>query len=72
MTAYDVHDKDGFLKLVNQMRDELTAGAVGWENVELAAFLEAMSAWAIDWPHPAAANPWAHAAMLLEAGAKYE
>ena len=72
MTAYDVHDKDGFVSFLAQMRDELRRGASAWENIELPDFLEAMSAWITDWSSPIDENPWTHAAMLMEAGARYE
>jgi hypothetical protein len=48
MTADEVHDKEGFIKLLAQMREELRTGAKTWENTKLDDFLEAMSAWVND------------------------
>ncbi|MGX9576285.1 DUF7660 family protein [Mesorhizobium sp. f-mel] len=72
MTADEVHDKEGFIDLLTQMREELRAGADNWENIKLDDFLEAMSAWVNDWQWPAETNPWTHAAKLMQAAAIYE
>ena len=72
MDVEKVHDRESFFEFVVAMRNELDVGANGWENADLAAFLEAMAAWARDWQRPADANPWRHAAALIRAGALYE
>jgi hypothetical protein len=72
MTADEVHDKEGFIKLLAQMREELRTGAKTWENTNLDDFLEAMSAWVNDWQWPVATNPWTHAAKLMQAATRYE
>ena len=72
MDAERVGDRDAFLDFVTAMRGELHNGAESWENVDLATFLEAMAAWVRDWQGPFDANPWKHAAALLQAGAFYE
>ncbi|MGK9204190.1 DUF7660 family protein [Sinorhizobium meliloti] len=72
MTADEVHDKEGFIKLLAQMREELKTGTEGWENKRVDDFLEAMSAWVNDWQWPVDTNPWTHAAKLMQAAASYE
>ncbi|GAA2849705.1 hypothetical protein EDC40_101292 [Aminobacter aminovorans] len=67
-----VYDKDSFLRFLDAMRGELSAGAGNWENIDLASFLEAMAAWVDDWDSPARDNQWRHAAELLRSGASYE
>ena len=74
MTSEEVHDPSSFAKFVATLRHELidAKAAQKWENADLPRFLEAMSAWAVDWKMPANANPWRHAADLLEAATIYE
>lgn len=69
-----VHDRDSFLIFLRQLTASLQnpdASGDG-ENRDLASFLEAMEAWANDWPHPFPDNPWQHAATLLAAAKIYE
>ncbi|TWB04773.1 DUF7660 family protein [Bradyrhizobium stylosanthis] len=72
MDVEQVQDRKSFLAFVAAMRNELQTGAKGWENVDLADFLEAMAAWAHDSHDPADPNPWRHAAALMRAGMLYE
>jgi len=74
MTSDEVHDPATFALFVSNLRRSLDNFdlADDWENPELSRFLEAMSAWAVDWPKPAHSNPWRHAADLLAAAAIYE
>lgn len=72
MTADEVHDKEGFIKLLAQMREDLRTGVKTWENTSLDDFLEAMSAWVNDWQWPVDTNPWTHAAKLMQAATMYE
>lgn len=72
MDVEQVQDRESFIEFVGAMRNELQAEAKSWENVDLAAFLEAMTAWAHDTHRPADPNPWRHAAALLWAGTRYE
>lgn len=74
MTTDEVRDPATFAQFVSNLRLGLDNPdlASEWENPELSRFLEAMSAWAIDWPKPADSNPWRHAANLLAAAAIYE
>jgi len=67
----DVTDRAGFLRVVAQVRRELAAGAPIFENDTLPAFMEAMEAWATDWPGEFE-NPWALASALVQAAAIYE
>jgi hypothetical protein len=52
------------------------AGANGWENGSIEAFLESASAWAEDMKqspqYAAPANPWKRCAEILFAGKSYE
>ena len=52
------------------------AGANGWENTTVEAFLESAAAWAQDWKrspqYTPAANPWKRCAEILYAGKHYE
>ncbi|WP_156467028.1 hypothetical protein [Phenylobacterium sp. CCH9-H3] len=71
-TAHDdVNDRDSFVAYLGELRRQLADGAE-WENADLPAFLEAMQAWATDWPHPAHTNPWRHAADVIAAATLYE
>ena len=72
MYVEQVSDCDSFVEFVTSMRNQLQAGSEAWENIDLAAFLEAMAAWAHDWQGPFEANPWKHAAVLIQVGAIYE
>ncbi|BAC49875.1 bsl4610 [Bradyrhizobium diazoefficiens USDA 110] len=72
MDVEQVQDRKSFVEFVAAMRNELLVGAKGWENVDLADFLEAMTAWAHDSHSPANPNPWRHAAALMWAGKLYE
>ena len=72
MGVEQVSDRDSFVEFVAKMRNEVLVGSETWENVGLPDFLEAMAAWARDWQQPFDANPWKHAAALLQAGAFYE
>ena len=72
MDAERIESRDDFAKFLTAMRSELRSGAEGWENVDLSAFLEAMSAWVHDWQKPFDTNPWKHAAALMQADAFYE
>lgn len=49
-----------------------SAGALGWENGTIAAFLEAASAAARDDPGDVPENPWRACADILLAGKYYE
>jgi hypothetical protein len=54
-----------------------SAGANGWENCSIEAFLEAAAAWAESTSRtnnlePEAADVWRRAAMIVVAGAFYE
>ena len=52
------------------------AGANGWENGSIEAFLDAASAWADDWKkspqYRSPTNPWKRCAEILYAGKYYE
>ncbi len=72
MDVEQVSDRDSFVEFATNMRNQLQAGSETWENVELPEFLEALTAWVRDWPGPFDANPWRHAAALMQAGASYE
>jgi hypothetical protein len=74
MTSDEVHDPATFALFVSNLRLSLDNPDLAgeWENPELPPFLEAMSAWVIDWPKPADSNPWRHAANLLAAASIYE
>ena len=74
MAPSDVHDRASFAAYVARLRAELDdpARRDGWENPDLARFLEAMRAWATDWRGPADPDPWRHAADLLAAARTYE
>ena len=52
------------------------AGADGWENGSIEAFLDAASAWADDWKkspqYRSPTNPWKRCAEILYAGKYYE
>lgn len=72
MDAEQVESRKDFEEFLAVMRAELHSGADSWENVNLAAFLEAMSAWVHDWQEPFEPNPWKHAAILMQVGAIYE
>ncbi len=74
MERDQVHDKISFASYVRHLRAELAdpERAVGWENVTLPDFLEAMEAWARDWNEPAQQNPWRHVADVLTAATLYE
>lgn len=69
-----VRDRDSFLMFLRQLRADLhDAGkSSDWGNPDLASFLEAMEAWAGDWPQPFPDNPWQYAATLLAAARIYE
>jgi len=71
MDHNDVQDRDSFVAYLGELRRQMAEGAE-WENVDLPAFLEAMQAWASDWPHPAHTNPWRHAADVITAATVYE
>ncbi|WP_422247499.1 DUF7660 family protein [Sphingobium sp.] len=74
MTHDQVHDQASFAQYVAGLRAELDRPSQSerWENAELPQFLEAMSAWAADWPHAADPNPWKHAAAVITAAIVYE
>jgi hypothetical protein len=90
--AEAVSDERAFIRLLQAMaldrRDEerrefvapsspYAAGANGWENDSIKAFLEAAAAWAEDTPQATplvagASDIWRRAAMIIAAGASYE
>lgn len=69
-----VHDRDSFLIFLSQFSASLQNpdAADDWENRDLGSFLQAMEAWASDWPQAFPENPWQHAATLLAAAKIYE
>jgi len=90
--ADEVHDEKSFLDFVEALRadwkDEkhkeskapsspYSAGANGWENGEIGAFLDAAASWGKSSAHGLASytkpeNPWRRAAHILHAGKFYE
>lgn len=72
MDVDEVKDQASFLAFLAAMRADFAEGALAWESAKLGSFLEAMEAWAASARAPVQANPWRHAADLLNAGAFYE
>ena len=85
--ANTVYDEASFLQFVEALRNDWNseqaierenpsspygAGARGWENGTIGAFLDALVAWGRDSAGAASDNPWCRAAQLLAAGKHYE
>ena len=60
-----------FLTYAKAMHAQLRAGAPGWENTSLDAFLGSLIAWAEDGP-VSSVPTWRAMAQLVRAGAYYE
>jgi hypothetical protein len=60
-----------FLAYARAMHVQLRAGAPGWENTSLEAFLDRLIAWAEDYPVSSVPS-WRAMAQLIRAGAFYE
>ena len=74
MSSEEVHDRLSFAKFVRSLRSDLNNPDQrnDWENTDLSSVLEAMAAWATDWTSQPNANPWRHAAEIIEAATIYE
>ena len=87
-----VHDEESFLEFMSQLcadweeereieatkpSSPYSAGALGWENGNIGAFLDAAAAWGTATINGAELykkpdNPWRRAAQILHAGKFYE
>ncbi len=68
----NVFDKDSFLKFMTAFTADLKENSAGWENADLPSFLDALTAWTVDWTFESSLNPWRHAASMLAAAKIYE
>lgn len=66
-----VESLSDFLAYAKAMHAQLRAGAHGWENISLDAFLDGLIAWAEDGP-VSSVPTWRGMAQLVRAGAYYE